>query len=605
MKIKKEEKENINEIVINYPPRSLFNIIFQCFLIGMNTNQFSFLFFSLCRFGILSICPIIQGKIINAILDKSEISYLDKLAFVFFSLKLSQFILDKFKYALTPGYSEEGLKLKHRFFEKLIRKDTEFFDYEKPANLIKAHNEEFYTFRYFEVSELLDIHLRNFLTFIFTLFSLFYLSKTMFMIELIKVFINNIFSKLSNDDDSKLWEEIDKIDTNRNSIFREVMMNIKLVKTFSSEDKILLELNEIQKKRDALYSAKSKNLHNELSRLSEKLIKAAQLWYAMTLINSGQFSLGDFSAFELIASNLSMSRESIYNYINSLIKESKKVERFLNYMDYNPNITTGMKKKEVHGKIEFKNVDFSYPTKKEVLILKNFNLKINAGEIAAFVGPSGCGKVNLFYFNFFKSTISALIHRLYDVNQGGIMIDGTNIKDMDLENLHSQYGFISQDPMLFTGTIRSNLLFAVDDVPQEKLDHICKLANCYEFIHNLQNGYDSEVLERGSNLSGGQRQRIAIARALLKKIKILILDEATSALDATCENEVQKALEKICHETKITTIIIAHRLSTVKSADRIHVLKNGCIVEQGSHDYLLSLNGDYRRLIEKQLELSN
>ena len=246
--------------------------------------------------------------------------------------------------------------------------------------------------------------------------------------------------------------------------------------------------------------------------------------------------------------------------------------------------------------IEFKNVNFSYPTKSEVKIFENLSFKIPSGKVVAFVGYSGSG----------KTTITSLIQRFYDPNNGEIKINGINLKDLDLKWLRNNIGIVSQEPILNSCTIKENILYGVDinNYSKEKFKLICSQAKVSDFVENknlFPLSYNTICGERGAILSGGQKQRIAIARAIMKDIKILVLDEATSALDAENENAVQKALESLVKKKKITAIIIAHRLSTVKNADKIIFLNKGKIIESGTHEELLNKNGEYKQLMSKQI----
>ena len=265
--------------------------------------------------------------------------------------------------------------------------------------------------------------------------------------------------------------------------------------------------------------------------------------------------------------------------------------------DYTPKIVSSknyIPKENIKGKIDFENVKFSYPLNPDVKILDNLSFSLEPGKTLALVGYSGSG----------KSTISNLIQRFYDPTEGNIFIDNINIKDFNLDWLHGNIGFVSQEPILSNGTIEYNITYGVKEYTKNKLEKICELASVNKFLKDKKlfpEGLRTFVGERGSKVSGGQKQRIAIARAIMKDVKILIFDEATSALDAESENEVQSALDNIIKKKKITTIIIAHRLSTIKNADKILFLNKGKIVESGTHQELLNLNGEYKKLIEKQL----
>ncbi|KAI8391124.1 P-loop containing nucleoside triphosphate hydrolase protein [Radiomyces spectabilis] len=241
------------------------------------------------------------------------------------------------------------------------------------------------------------------------------------------------------------------------------------------------------------------------------------------------------------------------------------------------------------GEIEFRNVEFKYPTRPDVPILKNLSLKVSPGMTVAFVGPSGSG----------KSTSVQLIQRFYDPLAGQVLLDGRDLKTLNVKWLRDQIGVVSQEPVLFNMTIRQNLLMGVQhEVTPDEIVDACKKANCHMFITQLPNGYDTIVGEHGGMMSGGQKQRIAIARAILKNPAILLLDEATSALDTQSERLVQKALDAA--STNRTTIVIAHRLSTIRNADLIVVMQEGDLVEQGTHNTLLALGGVYAELVKKQ-----
>ncbi|POM66019.1 ATP-binding cassette (ABC) Superfamily [Phytophthora palmivora] len=231
----------------------------------------------------------------------------------------------------------------------------------------------------------------------------------------------------------------------------------------------------------------------------------------------------------------------------------------------------GLRPPTVVGKIEFKDVLFRYPTRPEVTVLKNYNLIIEAGETVAFCGPSGGG----------KSTCIALLERFYDPICGQVLLDDVDLRLLNVRWLRDQIGLVSQEPTLFIGTIAENIAYGLDEMPSmEDIEAVAKMANAYDFITQFPNGFETQVGMKGEQLSGGQKQRIAIARAMLKNPSILLLDEATSALDLESEKIVQQALDKVVSMHRRTTIIIAHRLSTVRKADKICVVRDGKIAEQ-------------------------
>ncbi|MGA9225641.1 MAG: ATP-binding cassette domain-containing protein, partial [Mesobacillus sp.] len=242
------------------------------------------------------------------------------------------------------------------------------------------------------------------------------------------------------------------------------------------------------------------------------------------------------------------------------------------------------------GNIEFRDVTFSYDNNKPVL--EGIDLKINHGETVAFVGPSGAG----------KTTICSLIPRFYDVNNGGIFIDGIDIRDMTKKSLRSQIGIVQQDVFLFTGTLRENIAYGSLGAKFEDIVRAAKQAHLEDFIASLPDGYETQIGERGLKLSGGQKQRIAIARMFLKNPPILILDEATSALDTETERIIQGALADLSKNR--TTLVIAHRLATIRSADKIVVVTEDGIAEEGSHDELIEQGGIFANLHKVQFETS-
>jgi ATP-binding cassette subfamily B (MDR/TAP) protein 1 len=250
---------------------------------------------------------------------------------------------------------------------------------------------------------------------------------------------------------------------------------------------------------------------------------------------------------------------------------------------------TGRTLPAVDGHIQFRDVCFSYPSRPDVVILDKFCLDFPAGKVVALVGGSGSG----------KSTVVSLIERFYEPLSGRILLDGHDVKELDIKWLRRQIGLVNQEPALFATSIRENILYGKDDATMEEIDHAAKLSEAITFINNLPDRYETQVGERGIQLSGGQKQRIAISRAILKNPSILLLDEATSALDAESEKSVQEALDRVM--VGRTTVVIAHRLSTIRNADTIAVVDGGRIVETGTHEQLMANpSSAYASLIQLQ-----
>lgn len=317
----------------------------------------------------------------------------------------------------------------------------------------------------------------------------------------------------------------------------------------------------------------------------------AILVYGSYLAFNGELKPGELVAFILYANVLMKPIDKISALMELYPKGMAGFKRFTEMLDMQPEIEDredAIDVASLRGDIAFKNVSFSYDDNKTVL--SNLNMKINAGETVAFVGPSGAG----------KSTICSLIPRFYDVNAGHITIDRMDIRDMTKQSLRSQIGIVQQDVFLFTGTLKENIAYGKLDATDEEIFDAAKRAHLESFIKSLPNGYETQIGERGLKLSGGQKQRLAIARMFLKNPPILILDEATSALDTETEKIIQAALNDLAKDR--TTLVIAHRLATIRNADTIKVVTEDGIAEEGSHEELIELGGIFANLHQVQYQ---
>ena len=318
---------------------------------------------------------------------------------------------------------------------------------------------------------------------------------------------------------------------------------------------------------------------------------ALVLWYGGHLVLDGVMTVGELTAFLVYTILVAVSLGAITDLWTDFSKAVGAAERIFELLDRAPAMGKGGEKpSSTKGKLSFEDVSFAYPTRPDAPVLKGLSLDIAPGEIVAVVGPSGAG----------KSTLAALLSRLYDPSGGVVRLDGTDLRDLDPEWLRRQIGIVSQEPILFSTSIEENVRYGRRTATREEVVKACEVANARTFIEKFPEGFATSVGERGVQLSGGQKQRVAIARAVLKDPRILVLDEATSALDAESEHLVKEALDRLMHGR--TTLIIAHRLSTVRDADRVLVIDGGVIAQSGTHDELMAQEGLYKRLVERQLE---
>lgn len=303
----------------------------------------------------------------------------------------------------------------------------------------------------------------------------------------------------------------------------------------------------------------------------------------------GELSIGSIVAFVSLLGRVYNPITQLSSMHIDLIRSLALFQRIFDYFDTKQDIADKIDTKDmpkIQGEIDFRNVHFSYNSKSEVL--KGVDFRVKAGEMVALVGHSGAG----------KTTLTNLIPRLYDVSRGSVKIDGIDVRDVTMSSLRYQIGIVTQEPYLFNGTIKKNLLYGKEDASDEEIINACKAAYIHDFVKSLPKGYDTLVGNRGIKLSGGEKQRISIARVILKDPRIIILDEATSSLDSISEAYIKDTMKVLMHGK--TSLVIAHRLSTIISADRIIVFNEGKIVEQGKHQELVRKDGIYRELYNKQ-----
>ncbi|KAM0254839.1 hypothetical protein ACHAQJ_006380 [Trichoderma viride] len=376
----------------------------------------------------------------------------------------------------------------------------------------------------------------------------------------------------------------------------EAISSIRTVAALTREQDVLRMYHEslVEQQRRSLRSVlKSSSLYAASQSLIF-LVFALGFWYGGTLIGKGEYDLFQFFLCFMAIIFGAQSAGTIFSFAPDMGKAHHAAKELKTLFDRKPTIDTwseeGQPVTEVDGSLEFRDVHFRYPTRPEQPVLRGLNLTIQPGQYVALVGASGCG----------KSTTIALLERFYDPLSGGVYIDGKEISSLNLNDYRSFIALVSQEPTLYQGTIRENIVLgsAEENVPDEAVEFACREANIYDFVVSLPDGFNTVVGSKGTLLSGGQKQRIAIARALIRNPKILLLDEATSALDSESEHVVQAALDKAAKGR--TTIAVAHRLSTIQKADVIYVFNQGRIVESGTHPELMKLNGRYAELVNLQ-----
>ncbi len=390
---------------------------------------------------------------------------------------------------------------------------------------------------------------------------------------------------------SKAFYDVRKKIAVVNTKLENSISGIRVAKSFTNEEYEMEKFDEGNTQFRTSRSSAYKYMAEFMSgmRFFVDMLNVVVLGFGGYFVYKGELGVIDLSTYFLYVAYFMQPIRRLTSFVEQYQSGMSGFKRFVELMDTKPDIVDSDNAKEfkdVQGEIEFKNATFKYEGSEE--ILSNINLKIEKGKTLALVGPSGGG----------KTTICHLIPRFYELNKGKITIDGEDIKEITLKSLRKNIGIVQQDVFLFTGTIKDNILYGNPEADDDEVIEAAKNANIHDFIISLPEGYETYVGERGVKLSGGQKQRISIARVFLKNPPILILDEATSALDNTSELIIQKSLEKLSKGR--TSIIVAHRLSTVKNADEIVVLTNKGIVEKGAHKELINSGEIYARLYNSQ-----
>jgi subfamily B ATP-binding cassette protein MsbA len=480
--------------------------------------------------------------------------------------------------------------IRNKMYEKITELPISFYSEKKKGDVIARITSDVLEIQHSFLS-VLELIVREPLTILFTILIMFGISAklTIFVfifIPIAGIIISSIGKSLKKQSDNVQREQGEFL-----SITEETLSGLKVIKAFNAESRFITlftnSTNRFFKFSNILLNRQ--NLASPTGEFLGILVIGVLLWFGgkMVLIDK-TLDASSFIAYMGLAYNILTPAKAISKASYGVKKGNAAAERILEILETEnpiaekPNAIT---KTEFEESIQLKNVSFKY---EDEYVLKNFNLIIPKGQTVALVGQSGSG----------KSTIANLLTRFYDVNQGEILIDNTNIKDFKTTSLRGLLGLVTQDSILFNETVRNNISLGKENATDEEIIDAAKIANAHDFISELPNGYNTNIGDSGNKLSGGQKQRLSIARAVLKNPPIMILDEATSALDTESERLVQDALEKMMRNR--TSIVIAHRLSTIQNANTIVVLQKGEIVEQGSHAELLAANGVYKKLVMMQ-----
>ncbi len=586
--LKKEERRNLSKANLRYLA-GVFRFMAPykgLFILGMISLALSSI--TLLAF------PRLSGELLDVASGKGKyFSSINQVTLVLILILFIQSIFSFIRVYTFSIVSERGMAdVRKSVYQKIVWLPMTFFDSRRVGELMSRITADVGTLQdtfSFTLAELF----RQLITLIFGIGFIFYLAPTLtgFMLLTFPVLVisalvfGKYIRKLSRKTQDKLAEA--------NVVVEESLQSIFIVKAFTNE---LFELNRYTKSLKevvnvAIQSARYRGLFISFIIFALFGGIVAVGWYGASLVQSNAISVGELFSFVFYTSFIGFSIAGLGDIYTQLQRSIGASERVLEILEQKDESSASQEKLNVEGSIEFNNVSFSYPSRKDFQVLENLNFSIAAGEKVALVGQSGSG----------KSTIINLMMRFYPLQHGKILVDDHAISDFDLSAYRKNFGVVPQEAILFGGSIMENIRYGNPAASDDEVREAARKANALDFIESFPEKFDTVVGERGVKLSGGQRQRVAIARAILKDPAILILDEATSSLDAHSEVLVQEALEKLMEGR--TTIIIAHRLSTIKKVDRIFVIQQGKLAEMGSHSELTRLNnGIYSNLLKLQLQ---
>lgn len=536
--------------------------------------------------------PVAVNHVIDTLLPGKDFGLIitAALALLFFYIlnTFMQYIVTYFGHMLGLNIETD---MRRDLFSHLQKQPFGFYDNQKTGKLMSRMTTDL-----FEIGEVAHHGPEDIFISIMSLFGAFFLMlninvklaiSTFILVPILTVLIVYFNKRMT-----KVTTGIFKDLGNFNAGVENAISGVRVVQAFANEphEKGRFRVLNQAYRQSKLMFYKVMGLSFSFNYFLMRLISLFALLFGAYFTINGEISYGEFVGFILLTNVFIRPIEKINNVIESYPKGFAGFKRFLEVMDTEPAIQDekdAKPAKAFRGDIAYNHVSFEYSDGKNVL--NHINLSIKAGETVAFVGPSGAG----------KTTICNLLPRFYDVSAGEITIDGENIKRFTLPSLRAQIGVVQQDVFLFSGTVRENIAYGKLDASDEEIEHVVKLAHLSKVVEEMPDGLDIIIGERGVKLSGGQKQRLAIARMFLKNPPILILDEATSALDTETEQVIQASLEELAEGR--TTLIIAHRLATIKHADRIIVVNETGIAETGTHDELLAQdNGAYKRLYDAQ-----
>jgi ABC-type multidrug transport system fused ATPase/permease subunit len=539
--------------------------------------------------------PLLDNPTVQSIGSQIRFDDINSIAGILMGILVIQSVFSFFRIYFFSRVSEKSMAdIRKALYQKLMTLPMTFYDKHRTGEMMSRLTADVALLQdTFSIT--LAEFVRQISTLVIGLTILFWRTPTLtfFMLGVIPIlalagmFFGKRIRKMSKQTQDEL--------ANANIIVEETLQAIAMVKSFTNER---FEVNRYRSSLDkvvavALHGANFRGAFISFIVLSIFGGIVAVLWYGSKLVAAGEMSIGDLTGFIIYTMFIGGSiggLGDLYGQIQRAVGASERLREILDQSSETDLDKEEMPVSAVAGNIEFKEVLFSYPSRKDVEVLKKVSFSIKSGEKVALVGHSGAG----------KSTIIQLLMRFYDLDSGQISLDNRNIKDYNLLAYRQLLGIVPQEVILFGGTIRENIAYGKTNATEAEIIEAAQKANAYKFIQTFPDGLDTIVGERGVKLSGGQRQRIAIARAILKDPIILILDEATSSLDAESEQAVQEALETLMKNR--TTIIIAHRLATIRKADKIYVLDKGHIAEAGTHEQLLDVeSGVYNSLVKLQM----